>query len=219
MSPDAVVTIEDVRAAMLRTYPDDLPTWDDPHEHRSAPAQDEYSRVTDGERYRILIERARAWTNACIELLGVRVDQVPVDPDAEGSRGGWKLTSPRQGTTPLHVRVFHYDLDVLVLGCGPEDEVIRLPDCGCDACDSGSEVLLEAVDEWFVHALTGGLVHLWSDGWAATTEETGHSSSGSPEAVQIPWEELEPVFEAVRSGDRTGLPEGINALTSGRWVD
>ena len=44
------------------------------------------------------------------------------------------------------------------MGVGDPVEVLdRQPDCGCDACDTGSADLLETVDSAFVLALSGGV--------------------------------------------------------------
>ena len=34
-----------------------------------------------------------------------------------------------------------------------------IPDCGCDACDSGSADLLEMLDGWVLTIARGGVVH------------------------------------------------------------
>ncbi|SDJ48356.1 DUF6226 family protein [Streptomyces indicus] len=50
---------------------------------------------------------------------------------------------------------------VLTLGAGePAVELARLPDCGCDACDDGSEGILESLDEVVLAVLTGTFVAL-----------------------------------------------------------
>lgn len=55
------------------------------------------------------------------------------------------------------------------------------PDCGCDACDSGSADLLAAVDQEIL-TVVGGAVHVSGGGgrrrWVAWTTPGGHRASG-----------------------------------------
>ena len=63
------------------------------------------------------------------------------------------------------------------VGVGEPAEVLeQQPDCGCDACDTGSGDLLETLDDAFVLALSGGVyavregaqvVRRHLDGWGA----------------------------------------------------
>jgi hypothetical protein len=48
-----------------------------------------------------------------------------------------------------------------VLGVGsPPASLIWLPDCGCDACDSGSQDALDELDTQVLGVVTGGFRHL-----------------------------------------------------------
>jgi hypothetical protein len=78
------------------------------------------------------------------------------------------------GTAPLH----DADDAVVQVGVGDPAEVLELqPDCGCDACDTGSADLLGTIDDAFVLALSGGVyavregdrvVRRALDGWRST---------------------------------------------------
>jgi hypothetical protein len=59
----------------------------------------------------------------------------------------------------------------------PTAFVDTIPDCGCDACDSGSADLLATLDGWVLTVARGGVVHARSgrarvtrtiDGWQGT---------------------------------------------------
>ena len=87
----------------------------------------------------------------------------------------------REGTVPVVVAwaaLGDAEDAVVLVGVGEPAQVLeRQPDCGCDACDTGSADLLTTVDDAFVLALSGG-VHVVRegdrvvtralDGWSAT---------------------------------------------------
>ena len=161
----------------------DLADWPNPHPD-GGPTQDddEYSRVTDPGRYRLLAVRADAWVAAVVAAgLGVAEQ---VDPAAVRWTGEQHLRASRgtvlrgaPGTQPVVVGMFQDDTFVRV-GVGDPVEVLELqPDCGCDACDTGSADLLDTIDDAFVLALSGGVyavragdrvVRRSLDGWGAS---------------------------------------------------
>ena len=62
--------ITELRRTMEEIYRRDaahLPTWPDPHADRS-PTDDEYSRVLDPAKWRIVTARADAWATALTQL-------------------------------------------------------------------------------------------------------------------------------------------------------
>ena len=99
--------IEDLQAQVDARWAErDLPSWPSPRPAMDPPRDEEYSRVSDPARYRIVHERARAWTELLSELPGVRSESMPSAPlDANGRLGsfdrGTRLTSDREGTLPL----------------------------------------------------------------------------------------------------------------------
>lgn len=212
-----MVTIHEVRESMVRHWPSGMPSWDDPHAGGAAPVEDEYSRVTDGQRYRVVVERARAWTTACAETLGARITPLaPTDPD----RQGWVLTSPRPSTAPLRVEVMDVGFPLVVVGCGAAQVIERFPDCGCDACDEGSESLLDGMDDWFVNALNGGLAHIWGEEWSATRHSVGARAGGSTDApARLDYEDARRQLAVIAGGGTPDLPAGLCWTWSGHWTD
>lgn len=132
-----------------------LRRWPNPHLHREA-TDEEYSRVTDESRYRIIGARARAWLDAA-EQAGVgRCEQLRTgnwsDSEAPRSRATTVLHSTAADPRPIVV-AWSADFPGITIGVGaPAEVVARIPDCGCDACDCGSDDYLTEVDEVFLDA-------------------------------------------------------------------
>ena len=129
--------------------------------------------MTDPGRYGIVHARARVWADRLGEVPGVRVEPLaPAPLDEDGLLGrfdrGVRVTSARPGTLPLLL----LERDAPVPGTDgllavlhvsvvrPEVAVAMLPDCGCDACDTGSEDLLGAVDDAVGWVVGGPVVAL-----------------------------------------------------------
>lgn len=148
-----------VGAAFEVTGRDHAP-WADPHPDRS-PADEEYSRVTDPAKWRIVGARADAWIEALTAagLADVRRDAEPTwreSPSTAVHRAD-VVTPRREGALPLVLarsRIEGVDDAGVTIGIGdPATVVWWIPDCGCDACDSGSRAVLDELDEWI-----GGVV-------------------------------------------------------------
>lgn len=177
----SVTTYPDVRAhvghvllpAVERHFaqrPADLAHWPAPHPHR-APLEEEYSRCLDPGKYRIIAERARAWARALVDAGLAEVVETPV---------GFDVVPSRPGAVPIVVTVEGFEgyADNLVRLSVAGAEITRMPDCGCDACDDGSESMLTALDQAFLHAIDGGVYQVRDrrgrevtttyDGWAAS---------------------------------------------------
>lgn len=207
-----------------------LPAWPDPHPGLDSSREEEYSRVTDPERYRIVHARARIWTDMLSDLPGVQVEAlVPAALGSDGDLGrfdrGVRLTSPRPGALPLlllekdatleehegslallHISVVH-----------PEVVLQMLPDCGCDACDSGSDDLLRTIDETVGHVLGGPFVALRGEGWQAHWNPGGGSSGG---AGRVPdHAKLMELCRGLAAGEKVPLPEGTEALVGRPWLN
>ena len=162
-----------------------LADWPDPHPHGGAPLEEEYSRCLDPAKYQLLVARADAWVEA-ITSAGLGSAEA-----CEPSSVEWRdehhlvptrvtLVRGRSGTQPLVVGIARpsgEDQQFVEVGIGEPVELLdRQPDCGCDACDTGSADLLETVDNAFVLALSGGVyvvrdrgrvVKRSLDGWSA----------------------------------------------------
>jgi hypothetical protein len=163
-----------------------LADWPNPHPDGAPPLEEEYSRATDPERYRLLGVRADAW----IEVLTARglgtaetkdPDEVAWVGDIHGRFNRVTVLRGRTGTQPVTVGCApsqSADEAFLQVGVGEPAHVLESqPDCGCDACDTGSADLLETVDSAFILALGGGVyvvregskvVTRSLDGWGGT---------------------------------------------------
>jgi hypothetical protein len=150
------------------------PGWPDPHADATAPwpgrrdpSEEEYSRVTDPARYRILHERAEAWLDELVARDLGRVDEID-------SGRAWLLVHHHHGVESLRVVVpMCAGAQPLVLelwdprpglpagvriGAGVPAVLLDMnPYCGCDACDDGSARLLQQLDEWLLRVLDGSL--------------------------------------------------------------
>ncbi|MFC9673360.1 DUF6226 family protein [Streptomyces sp. NPDC056949] len=183
----------------------DTPPWPDPHPHGDV-RDEEYSRCAEPEKYRVLAARAEAWTQA-LSRLGLGEAETLTDPAAIWRRGpgvavsgAVRLRPVRADAVPL---VFGFSAidevprTVLVVGAGePAVRLEQLPDCGCDACDSGSADLLETLDEVVAAVVAGTFVHV-DAGEGREIVCTGDSWSASN------WDALPPVEEvlaAARAG-------------------
>jgi len=137
-----------------------LARWEDPHPDRS-PLQEEYSRLTNPQKWRILRARAEAWLKALNAggLAEIAPDAAVVweeQPSAEIV--GVQRASPLgSGAIPLTFAWTRFDdAEGVVVGVGdPVVVVDMLPDCGCDACDSGSQDALDELDEYVLGVVTG----------------------------------------------------------------
>ena len=229
-----LVAAVDVRFADTRTVEDWAdPLADDSPFGRREPREEEYSRVSHPERYAIVGERADAWV---AELLGRGLaDVVDVPPPSELPPGrqyeggdGWllrpgvritrlRVLRPRRhGALPLALGTTTWPDDPgqsLVVGVGtPFVERALVPDCGCDACDSGSADLLRQLDDSLLPVLDGSLRLRLEGGrldgasaegaWSGTVyrgdaRERGRALGGvAHEYAGVPWDEAWPVRPA-----------------------
>lgn len=185
---DPVITDADLLAAVDVEFDAtgrDLDRWADPHRER-APHDDEYSRVTDPGRWRIVGARADAWLNALAQrdLAAVERDvnvQWRSPPTPVISRTA--RTVPRvAGALPLVVarsRIDDTDDAGVTLGVGePAVWVMSFPYCGCDACDTGAAHELDQIDEYILSIVTGRFRRL-SRGDQQITVLDGASWSGT----------------------------------------
>jgi hypothetical protein len=141
--------------------------WDDPHPDRS-PTDEEYSRVLDPAKWRIIGARADAWIRALVDggIADVEHDAEPrwlEPPGADVSRTD-RIVPRRAGTISLLVgrsRIGSVDGAGVTIGAGdPATSLTLIPDCGCDACDSGSRAVIDELDEWIGGVVRGELRHL-----------------------------------------------------------
>ena len=166
-----------------------LAPWPDPHPDRR-PRAEEYSRLSDPAKWRIIGARADAWVVAlpAAGLAEVERDAAirwEAPPGTVLSRAD-RLVPHVAGGLPLVVarsRLGPVDDAGVTLGAGDPAVVIGwIPDCGCDACDSGSQDVLDELDEVIVGVVSGAFRRVVSGDRVITvisTDRWNASSSGS----------------------------------------
>ena len=198
----------------------DLPSWPDPHAGRE-PAEEEYSRLTDPERYAVTHARATAWA----EVLACRgvasVDEVEMD----GAGRCLGLMPSMADAVPLLLVCADEPLPGLTIALGDPSWVLaRIPDCGCDACDRGSADLLEYIDATVLRVVLGPVAMLrglggpgqWAGWWSPDAAEVG-GPPGSPR-MGIFAAASEAVANGVPLEQVDGLPPDREMLVSRPWV-
>ena len=138
-----------------------LDGWPDPHPDRM-PLKEEYSRVTNPHRWKILAARAEAWFAAMAAAGIAEIEEAPVawrEQPRIPVDHTFQAVPLAPGAIPLVVawnRIEEVDWPAVVLGVGDPAEVVTIvPDCACDACDSGSQDALDELDEYVLGVVTG----------------------------------------------------------------
>jgi hypothetical protein len=188
-----------------------LARWPDPHPDHSAVPDELYSRCTNPAKWRILAARADAWL---IALVDARLATVVRDARVTWTSEPGPVISRSERAVPVaadalelviaHSRIDDVDDAGLVLGIGnPAECVDRFPDCGCDACDSGSQNELDHLDSHLRSIVTGSfrrlrdgdrVITVVGDSWRATGFRAGPRRIGRQveDVLADPhgWEEL-----------------------------
>ncbi len=207
-----------------------LPSWPDPHPGPTAPRDEEYSRLTDPGRYRIVHHRARIWATVLADALGARPETVKNDADTTaGAQAlafdrGVRLVPQQSGALPLlflehdvSTQPGQATLAVLsVAVVGPDLVLERYPDCGCDACDTGSADLLEAVDAVVRRVVGGPYVVLRGHGWHAQWHPEGGSAGGKRSRAEF--REVMEQCRRLADGEPVRLPRGTTAYVGQAWT-
>jgi len=167
----------------------DTPGWADPHPDRD-PVEEKYSRCLDPGRYQILHARLNAWSQVLTARELARVTEepatnwlaeAPLSADHsteirfEPTRSGgltlvFRPTLANGSSTGFDVGVHSAELGTALL--------TRSPDCGCDACDSGSADLLDELDGWVLTVAGGGVVPARAGESAVTRRADGWTGVG-----------------------------------------
>ena len=146
-----------------------LERWDDPHPPPDrVVADEEYSRVTNPEKWRVIGARADAWLEVLVanDLATVRRDaavewEEPPGPNV--TRVDLVRPAVPYGL-PLVIgrsRIETVDDAGVTVGVGlPAVFVHAIPDCGCDACDSVSAAVTAEIDTWLSAIVDGSFRHL-----------------------------------------------------------
>lgn len=143
--------------------------WPDPHPHR-APLDEEYSRVTDAKKWRIIGARADAWVIVLVEAGLAKVERRAevawgVAPTTVISRTD-RVIPRAAGALSLVIarsRLAEIADAGVTLGVGdPALCMAWFPHCGCDACDTGSQDVLDDLDAHLFGIVSGAFRRLSS---------------------------------------------------------
>lgn len=151
-----MVTGGDLGATVDRAYAElgrELPRWPDPWPDRSPP-EDAYARVTNPQKWWIIGARFAAWMRALEDtgLARIRRDvdvtwMSPPGPQISGCDEVVPVAAGAQRVVVAHSHLGGLADGGIVLGVGARVVSVGIfPDCGCDACDSGSAAELARID-------------------------------------------------------------------------
>ena len=167
-----VVALGELEAEMAAAFVETGRTttsWPDPH---PVTVPDEaYERLTSPAKWQILSARADAWvaalTAAGLATVERRAAVRWTEPPGPVISRSERVTPTAAGAVELvvaHSRMGGIDDTGIVLGVGdPAERIALIPSCGCDACDHGSQVELDAIDGCFRAVVTGAVCR-WADG-------------------------------------------------------
>jgi hypothetical protein len=224
------VRLDELQARVAASYDRlGMPSWPNPHPGMAAAREEEYSRVTAPARYGIVHARARVWASRLGEIPGIEVQALAPAPPADRQRRdgfdrGVRITSPRPDTLPLlllerDVRWPGVEGPLAVLHIGVVEPGIALevlPDCGCDACDLGSDDLLQAIDQTIGNVLGGPFVALRGNGWQALWHPDGGSSGGTEGSPDHTF--LMELCRRLATGEDVQLPGDTQAFVGRPWL-
>jgi Family of unknown function (DUF6226) len=211
----AVVGLFELRSAVDATFAltvNGLTPWPDPHPDRT-PLDEEYSRLLDPVKWRIIGARAEAWIVALVDAALATVERdAPVrwraEPGTEISRTD-RVVPLADGALPLIVarsRLGDVEDAGVTLGAGnPATCVAWFPQCGCDACDSGSQSELDDLDRHIVAIVSGSFRRLADANRQITVlDDDGWSASG--------------LFQRHEVAAILGEPSGWHELAGASWL-
>jgi hypothetical protein len=140
------------------------PGWPNPYEDGHAPDEAEYERVTNPEKFLIVVTRAQAWTKVLLDRGWARkASHVNWALRPLDSGGANTVLEPSADRAAPLVLTTHTPVDsdhiftVTVAAGDPAVRLASIPDCGCDACDRGSADLLKEIDQWVLSVVDGSL--------------------------------------------------------------
>lgn len=192
LSPEICELLDDVDAAFAVTGAD-TPGWPNPYGGGTAPDEAEYERLTNPEKFLIVVSRARAWTQVLLDRGWAReAGHVDWALRPFNSGGAATILAPvADGAVPL-VLTTHTPVDsdhiftVTVAAGDPAVRLAEIPDCGCDACDRGSAELLEEMDRWVLSVVDGSLHVEVAAGHSSIRSSFGGSSGGTVQHLDQP---------------------------------
>jgi hypothetical protein len=99
----------------------------------------------------------------------------------------------------------------------PDVVVASEPDCGCDACDSGSSDLLASVDATIRHIVAGPFVVLRGATWSAQWYPGGGGASSDGRGPDF--QALMDLCRRLAEEERVRLPTDAEAFIGRAWVE
>ena len=224
-----MVTVNDLQAQVASRFEMlDLPSWINPHPNGVSPRAEEYSRVTDPERFGVVHSRARLWAAVREDVLGAHAETLTSGSFAPEVHAQFdravRVTARQPGALPLlllerDVPTLSGDATSAVLDIGVGDLgvlVASLPDCGCDACDSGSSDLLDAVDSTIGHVIGGPFVALRGKKWRAQWHPGGGTASSEGRGPDFT--KVMDLCRRLADGETVRLPRHTDALVGRSWL-
>lgn len=169
--------------------------------------------MTDPFKWRIVGARAEAWLVALAEA---GVADFETDTEISWDTPPTTIVTcadravPRAaGALPLVVARSQLDaVDDAGVTLGVADPAVRLaviPDCGCDACDSGSQDVLEELDEYVFGVVSGTYRRLWKGDREVTVISGGRwNASGR--------------FDRGEIATLLARPDGWHQLSGRSWI-
>ena len=185
-----------------------LSGWPDPHPDRMPP-KEEYSRVTNPQRWEILAARVDAWfkalTNAGLAEIEPEAEVVWLEPPRFPAAHTIRAMPRAPGAIPLVVATTGFqevEWPAVAVAAGDPAAVLEvIPDCACDACDSGSQDALDVLDEYVLCVVTGAFRKLWRGKREITVYSDDHMSWSGFERRRVSLTKLIP-------GQFVGIPVG-----------
>ncbi|MBA3743787.1 DUF6226 family protein [Sporichthya sp.] len=185
------------------------PAWADPRPNGEVPSEAEFEGCEDPEKFRIIAARAEAWVTALTQTGLAEAERLEASDDL------WKevpetgpairvvrLRPQRESAIPLIFGFCWLQGEPearVVLGAGEPAAVVGiLPLCECDACDVGSNLLLEDFDDAVLNVVTGQLVHVTTERFVAHTSLQGPVVAG--ELSGMTTASFEQMFADARAG-------------------
>lgn len=125
----------------------------------SLPPDDAYERVTNPQRYGVVVEAARALIDRLVRDFDAEVVPGSVDADfpqdQRGSDDEVVRVIPRGPGGPLTFRITEFPGVIVRFGRLHEEP---FPGCGCDACDEHPEDLVNTLEELVGTYVAGGYI-------------------------------------------------------------
>lgn len=185
------------------------PEWTDPRPDGEAPSEAAFESCEDPAKFRIIAARAEAWVAALTQTGLAEAETL------EGSDDLWRevpetgpairvvrLRPKRDSAVPMLFGFCWLQGEPearVVLGAGEPAAVVGiLPQCECDACDVGSDLLLGDFDDAVLNVVTGQLVHVTAERFVAHTSLQGPVVAG--ELSGMTTKSFEQMFADARAG-------------------